>query len=210
MSFHFLTGFCITVFVASIIPGPSMLLALTHGMRYGAVHTMASALGNVAVTLVQALVSIVGLGTILLASESVFLVIKWAGAVYLVYMGWSVLTSSALYVGKTTGQEASCNIPSFKKRFFQAAAVTAGNPKAIVFFTAVFPQFITPGSGYLIQGSMLLMILALIAFACFMLYALGGEKIVAVFSGVRTGQWIKRVIGTSFIGAGIGLAFSRR
>ena len=62
-----------------MLPGPSMLLALTHGMQYGVKKTMASALGNVAVTLVQATVSIAGLGTVLIASEAVFHLIKWQG-----------------------------------------------------------------------------------------------------------------------------------
>ncbi|CCK81262.1 hypothetical protein [Desulfobacula toluolica] len=59
MSINFILLFSMTVFVASIIPGPSMLLALTHGMHYGARLTIASALGNVTVTLIQASVSIV-------------------------------------------------------------------------------------------------------------------------------------------------------
>ncbi len=210
MSLHFIIAFSVTVFVASIIPGPSMLLALTHGMQHGAKRTMASALGNVAVTMVQALVSIVGLGTILLASENVFLVIKWAGAAYLVYMGVSILMASDLGISADSAEDkVSTNIP-LRKLFFQSAMVTAGNPKAIIFFTAVFPQFIHPESGYLLQCSLLLAMMAVIAFVCFMLYALGGQKIVSIFSRASVGKWIKRVIGVSFIGAGIGLAASNR
>lgn len=210
MSLEFILAFTATVFIASIIPGPSMLLALTHGMQHGARRTMASALGNVAVTLVQALVSIVGLGAVLLASETVFQVIKWAGAAYLVYMGITMLMAPDL--GLSGAGEAGADdakVP-LRKLFFQAAVVTAGNPKAIVFFTAVFPQFIHPESGFLIQCTCLLSLMSLIAFVCFMLYALGGQKIVSLFSMARVGCWIKRVIGTSFIGAGIGLAASNR
>ncbi len=57
MSFNFILLFSMTVFVASIIPGPSMLLALTHGIQYGAKRTIASAVGNVTVTLIQASIS---------------------------------------------------------------------------------------------------------------------------------------------------------
>ncbi len=210
MSIHFLFLFSMTVFIASIIPGPSMLLALTHGMQFGARRTMASALGNVAVTMVQAFISIVGLGTVLLASETVFLVIKWAGAGYLIYMGITMLLSSGQgFEVQAADDSAPKSIP-LRKMFFQASMVTAGNPKAIVFFTAVFPQFINPGTGYALQCSILLSLMALIAFVCFMLYALGGQKIVSVFSMASVGRLIKRVIGTSFIGAGIGLAASHR
>ena len=87
MSFEFLLVYSVTVFVASIVPGPSMLLALTPGMKSGAKRTIASALGNVSVTLIQAAISIAGLGAILLASEGLFNVIKWAN--YIVYLNES-------------------------------------------------------------------------------------------------------------------------
>jgi len=61
-----------TVFIASILPGPNMLLALTHGMNYEAKRTLSSAMGNVTVILVRASISIARLGTISVASEAVF------------------------------------------------------------------------------------------------------------------------------------------
>ncbi len=210
MSPEFVFAFCITVFVASIIPGPSMLLALTHGMRYGVRRTMASALGNVLVTLIQALVSILGLGAVLLASETVFLMIKWAGAAYLVYMGISLLRSGDLVFGAQTPGEGAAHKMPLNKLFVQGVLVTAGNPKAIVFFTAVFPLFLHPGAGFMLQCTCLLSLLCTIAFACFMLYALGGQRIVGLFSRAGAGRWVRRIIGTSFIGAGIGLAAARR
>ena len=214
MSFEFILAFSATVFVASIIPGPSMLLALTHGMQHGMKKTTASALGNVLVTLVQALVSIVGLGAVLMASETVFLVIKWVGAAYLVYMGISILFSRGLLLpGQGTeglSNTSGAGETSLRRLFVQGAMVTAGNPKAIVFFTAVFPQFIHPGAGFALQCSCLLALLCAIAFVCFMLYAYGGQRIVRIFSRASAGRWIKRIIGASFIGAGIGLAAARR
>ncbi|MGL1930852.1 MAG: LysE family translocator [Desulfotalea sp.] len=209
MSFNFILIFSITVFVASVIPGPSMLLALTHGMHYGAKRTIASAMGNVTVTLLQASISIAGLGTILIASETTFQLIKWAGAAYLIYMGISMLYSS-----KMSPSASELNQPneliSLRKMFLQSAFVTAGNPKAIVFFTAVFPQFIAPNEAYLSQFCILISICAFIAFNCFMIYAIGGQKIVSIFSKATTGKYIQRVIGSTFIAAGIGLATSNK
>jgi threonine/homoserine/homoserine lactone efflux protein len=198
-----------TVFVASIIPGPSMLLALTHGMQYGAKRTMASAMGNVTVTLIQASVSIAGLGTILIASETTFQLIKWAGAAYLIYMGISMLCSSKMSLSPNESNHTNQS-NSLRRMYLQSAFVTAGNPKAIVFFTAVFPQFIDPNAAYLSQFCILLSICAFIAFNCFMIYAIGGQKIVSLFSKATVGKYIKRVIGGTFIGAGIGLAVSNK
>lgn len=209
MSIQFILIFAATVFIASIIPGPSMLLALTHGMQHGAKKSMASAMGNVSVTLVQALVSIAGLGTVLMASETVFLVIKYAGAAYLIYMGITLLR--APYMVDPSNRERSYTTTGLtKKMYLQAAFVTAGNPKAIVFFTAVFPQFIHPGAGFAFQSFVLLSITSFIAFVCFMLYAISGQKILSLFSKTGIARMVKNLIGTGFIVAGIGLAFSRR
>ena len=93
--------------------------------------------------------------------------------------------------------------------YLQAVFVTAGNPKAIVFFTAIFPQFIDPDF-YLIQSCLLLVICAFVAFACFMIYAIGGQEIVALLSKAMVGKYINRGIGVTFIGVGIGLVASNK
>ena len=209
MSFNFILLFCMTVFVASIIPGPSMLLALTHGMNFGVKRTIASALGNVTVTIIQASISIAGLGAVLMASENVFQVIKWAGAIYLIYMGVSLLRSSKTSLSPIELNH-SKNRSSFRKMYIQGALVTAGNPKAILFFTAIVPQFVDPDAAYLIQFYILLSICALIAFTCFMIYATAGSRIVSIFSSSAIGKYINRIIGGTFIGAGIGLAVSHK
>lgn len=208
MSWNFILLFSITVFVASIIPGPSMLLALTHGMHHGAKRAMASAMGNVTVTLIQASISIAGLGTILMASETVFQIIKWAGAAYLIYMGLSIIFSSKMSFSPKEFKQ-STQWTSLGRMYLQAAVVTAGNPKAIIFFTAVFPQFID-ATGYLSQFCLLMGICALIAFGCFMIYAVSGQKIVSLFKKNIVGKYVKRIIGGTFIGAGIGLAASHK
>ena len=209
MSLEFFLVYSITVFVATIVPGPSMLLALTHGMKYGAKRTIASALGNLSITLIQAAISIAGLGAILLASEDLFNIIKWIGAAYLVYIGLIIWRTPGMAVSESTGNHPFSTIP-LRNMFLQAAIVTAGNPKAIVFFTAVFPQFIDPKADYISQFSMLMGTVGIIAFSCFMLYAMGGQKIVTLFSKATIGKYINKLIGGTLIGAGIGLAASNR
>ena len=150
MSLNFTLLYMTTVFIASILPGPSMLLALTHGMQFGAKRTIASAMGNLTVTLIQAFISIAGLGTILIASEAAFQFIKFAGAAYLVYMGVAILLSPKMSIVPQNTKQFQKEV-SLHKMYLQAAFVTAGNPKAIVFFTAIFPQFINPNATYLPQ-----------------------------------------------------------
>lgn len=94
--------------------------------------------------------------------------------------------------------------------FLQGVFVTAGNPKAIVFFAAVFPQFIDPNSAYIPQFLTFMGTGGVIAFSCFMLYAIGGQKILALFLNTSVGKYINKTIGGTFIGAGIGLAVSNK
>lgn len=209
MSFEFLLIYSVTVFVASIVPGPSMLLALTHGMKYGAKRTIASALGNVSVTLLQAAISIAGLGAILIASEGLFNIIKWIGAAYLIYMGLCIWRSPNMTISERPSNHYPTKVP-LRKMYLQAAFVTAGNPKAIVFFTAVFPQFIDPNAAYIPQFSILMGTGGIIAFNCFMVYAIGGQKVVSLFSKATVGKYINKIIGGTFIGVGIGLATSNK
>lgn len=186
-----------------------MLLALTHGMQYGAKRTTASAMGNLTVTLMQASISIAGLGAVLIASENIFQIIKWGGAAYLIYMGISILRSPKISF-EPVPHNLSGSTKSLRKMYLQAALVTAGNPKAIIFFSAVYPQFIDLNTAYFSQLCILLGIGAFIAFSCFMIYAMGGQKIVSLFSDAAAARYLKRVIGGTFIGAGIGLAVSSK
>lgn len=209
MSLSFLMVFAITVFSVSIIPGPSMLLALSHGMQYGFSKTLISAAGNVGVTIVQAVISIAGLGAILASSELFFQLIKWAGAAYLIYIGINLLLSKRESLAVPDTERTTTRV-SNRKLFLQSALITAGNPKAIIFFTAVFPQFIDPNINFLLQSSTLISLCAVIAFICFMLYGMIGHKLVTLFAKDKIRQRINQLIGGGFISAGIGLASSNR
>lgn len=209
MSIEFWLAYTVTVFVASIIPGPSMLLALTHGIRFGTRRALASAFGNTAASLLQACFAIAGLGVVMTASQSVFLAIKYIGAAYLVYLGISLWRSPEMVVDPR-GEPGDTVTPVKGHRLFsQAFMVAAGNPKAIVFFTALFPQFIDPDHGGFIQYGLMIGTLAVIAFSCMMLYAAGGQRLAHMICASRFGRWFHRALGGCFVGAGIGLAVSR-
>ncbi|MDC7223568.1 MAG: LysE family translocator [Spirochaetales bacterium] len=207
MSIGYVTLFTFTVFVASLIPGPTMLLALNNGMQHGIRKSLVSALGNMLVTLLQAGLSVAGLGTILMASHRLFSLVKWAGAIYLLYLGIRFFFSQdnrPVIKGKEGDSEKGYP----HKLFLQAILVTAANPKALLFFTAVFPQFINREGAFLLQSLILLGIVCLVAFLCFMIYAIGGERFHTLLSQPRLMPYLKKIFGLSFIGAGIGLAVS--
>lgn len=136
MSFEFWGVYILTVFLASIIPGPSMILALTHGVKYGAHKAMATALGNSVASFLQAVVSIAGLGALLAASETGFMVVKYAGAAYLIWLGICVIMAGEFNFDDRESDR--IEVPSSKKLFLQGFWVAAGNPKAIVFLAPFF------------------------------------------------------------------------
>jgi threonine/homoserine/homoserine lactone efflux protein len=79
--------YVLTVFVASIIPGPSMILALTHGIMHGTKLSLYTAFGNSIASMIQASIAITGIGIILTTSTTLFMIIKYIGALYLIYLG---------------------------------------------------------------------------------------------------------------------------
>ncbi|BFR49746.1 LysE family translocator [Nitratidesulfovibrio sp. HK-II] len=229
ISWNFLIVYTLTVLVATITPGPSMLLALTHGVRYGVRRALASALGNTVASVLQALVAVAGLGVVLAASEDLFRVVRYAGAAYLVYVGVCMLRAPAIPLNAAAAAsgvmdgEADAGAPGVpgvpasdadggpgaRKLFAQAFFVAAGNPKAIVFFTALFPQFLAPGDT-LARSALLVADLAVIAFLGMMLYAVAGSRIAALLATTRAARWYNRTVGVAFIGSGAGLALSDR
>ncbi|WP_319777956.1 LysE family translocator [Maridesulfovibrio sp.] len=208
MSIEFWSVYIMTVFLASIIPGPSMILALSHGIKFGAKRAIYTALGNSVASFLQAVVSIAGLGALLAASETAFMVVKYAGAAYLLWLGIVVLLS-----GEFSFEDESADAfknTSNKKLFFQGFWVAAGNPKAIVFFSALFPQFISSGQASVEHFAVLLILLTAIAFGCMMIYACGGEKVKEIIKGTAVCRYINKVLGITFVGLGVSLACSRR
>jgi threonine/homoserine/homoserine lactone efflux protein len=209
VSFEFWILYVMTVLIASLVPGPSMLLALSHGTKFGAKRTIATALGNTTASFLQAVVAIVGLGAILTASGTIFQIIKWLGAAYLIYIGVKTWRTPDIQLRPDTEHrhETSWSSP---KMFGQAFFVAIGNPKAIIFFTALFPQFINQKGQQLPQFLVMAVTLALIAFVSFMIYAVGGHQIGALLKQANARKLFNRLISCTFIGVGLSLASSER
>jgi len=134
--------------VVLAIPGPTILLVLSYSISQGRGATLPLVAGvalgdSVAITL-----SLIGLGTLLAASAWLFTIIKWMGGLYLIYLGFRLLREAGRPMALEPG--ASRESPP-RKLFANAFIVTALNPKSIVFFIALLPQFISPAHPALAQ-----------------------------------------------------------
>ncbi|MGD9808379.1 MAG: LysE family translocator [Deferribacterales bacterium] len=203
MSFELWLVYFTTVFIASIIPGPSMILALTHGMQFGVRKAAISSFGVIISTMIQAGISIAGLGAILLASEFLFIVIKITGAVYLTYLGIVMLVSNSSFY---TDFRTDTFSPTSKKLLGQGFIVSIFNPKAVIFFTAFFPQFIGASGSSAVGYFELMATLAAVHFSCSMIYAYAGKKVISFFT--HSSKVITKLIGVFFVVTGLSIMFN--
>jgi threonine/homoserine/homoserine lactone efflux protein len=163
--------FLLYIFVASLTiasPGPGVILTITNSIKYGFKY---SVLGVFGIALGMLFISILagsGLGALLLASPYLFTAIKYLGAFYLAYLAWRLWYSKEVSLDS---DKLSREGLSPKGRFKQAFILTLSNPKAIVFFTALFPQFIDAHSSYLDQFLFLSITFCLLIVIIHLVYA---------------------------------------
>jgi homoserine/homoserine lactone efflux protein len=206
---HFITYFLI-VFIATISPGPSMLLALNHGVNHGIGKSIFSGAGNVLGNLLMALASITGLGIVLATSGMVFNCIKWLGILYLAVLGLMMILRP---VSDDSSVKYDSNRPNSRKGsrlFLDGFVIAIGNPKGILFFTALFPQFIYVKNSSAINFLIIFITLAIVAFGCYMLYAVSGVKLNRLLRLKSFRKAFNRVIGSFLIGSGMMMAFSKK
>ncbi len=188
-----------------------MLLAINHGVNYGLGKTVYSCLGNLFGNLLLAFISIIGLGAILIASSLVFNIIKWVGIIYLIFIGLKLIISqrSDLEIIKNPAQLKKDNKSKYRL-FLEGFMIAIGNPKGILFFTALFPQFIDMNSSSVSTFLVVFMTLAFIAFVCYMLYAILGENINSLLQVHSFRKKFDQVTGLFFICTGTSLIFTKK
>ncbi len=136
MTFEIWLLYCLTVLAFMSTPGPSHLLMLSNSLGNGFNKSTATAAGDLSANFLQMIAASLGLATILSSSQEVFIVVKWAGVAYLAYLGLRLLfvQQSNLVTG---------NHRSLSSLYWQGFITSAANPKAVIFFASLFPQFIS-------------------------------------------------------------------
>lgn len=195
------------VFIATATPGPAVLFATTNSLLYGWRKTVFAALGNIFGLFILGLIAITGLGAILKTSAVIYSAVKLLGAAYLIYLGIKLLFNRDDKVNGTTSKPVTTNI-STHRLFLQAFGIAVTNPKAIVFLTALFPQFINTNSSLLPQFSVLILTLMSSSFFFLVLYSIIACKAKGWLSNPGRNRMVNKASGSLFIGFGILLASS--
>ena len=130
------------VAVLVLSPGPTMLMCMTTALNEGKSNALAAAVGSISAVLGIMTLSALGLGALLAASELAFTVVKVIGAIYLIWLGIKTFCNNAEAVDiKGAAEDTSRRLRS---HYVRGLLVGSSNPKAILFFTAFFPQFLNP------------------------------------------------------------------
>lgn len=131
-----------TVLLFMSTPGPSHLLMISVSMTNGFQRSLATAAGDLSANALQILLAGLGLAAVIAGSRYGFLVIKWLGVAYLAWMGLRMIIHSF----RTGGETRPLPVASLRNLWLRGFLTSAANPKAVVFFAALFPQFLNPES----------------------------------------------------------------
>ncbi|MCF2906404.1 LysE family translocator [Octadecabacter sp. CECT 8868] len=193
--------------VLLIIPGPTIVLVLTYALTQGRRVAVASAAGVALGDFIAMTTSLVGLGALVLASATLFSVLKWVGAVYLIWMGIGMIRSAG---GATLGKIEDAPQLSAGAVFRNATVVTALNPKPIVFFIAFVPQFIRPEAALLPQFSILIATFVGLAALNVVIYAVLADRLRSTIRKPNVLGWMTRIGGSVLIAMGVLTATLRK
>ncbi len=190
-----------------MIPGPTVLLVLSYALSKGRSVALASATGVALGDLVAMTASLAGLGALVMASATLFTMLKWVGAAYLVWLGVKLLRSapSGGLDTITTGRDVTA-----RGVFGHAAAVTALNPKSIAFFIAFVPQFLSPGQPLAPQFAILIATFVGLAALNVLAYALLADRLRRNIGRPSVVTGLTRIGGVALIGMGLATAILRR
>lgn len=188
-----------------LIPGPTVLLVLSYALSKGRTVAVASAAGVALGDLVAMTLSLAGLGAVVLASATVFTLLKWLGAAYLIWLGVKLMRSAP---SKGLAPQAA----DIKARsvFGHATMVTALNPKSIAFFIAFVPQFLRPEAPLLPQFAILIATFVTLAALNALAYALLADRLRHVIAKPSILTWLTRAGGATLVGMGVLTATLRR
>jgi len=200
--------YCVTVLLLSITPGPDTAYIVGRSLAQGRMAGLMSALGISAGCCVHSLAASLGLTALLAASANAFLIVKWAGAIYLTYLGLRML-----FVARRTPSVARAASPqgegrSARRLFVEGFLTDVLNPKMALFFLAFFPQFVASSASHRTAGFLILsaVFVSLMTVLNCLTAWLAASLVRQVHAAPALRAWLERVVGVAFVGMGVRLA----
>ena len=207
MSFATWITFFVAACIIAVSPGSGAMLSMSHGLSYGVRRASATILGLQTGLLLVFFIAGAGVGSLLLASEVAFNVVKTVGALYLIYLGLSQWRAK---VSISEQKQAEVEVPAAKKRFLTGFLTNATNPKGIIFMVAVLPQFITHEAPLLPQLLILAVTMCCIDLVVMHSYAFLASSMQRFFRDAGAVKKQNRVFGGLLMAVGAALFFVKR
>ncbi|MEV0250416.1 LysE family translocator [Nocardia sp. NPDC050712] len=200
-----LLAFSVAAFVIIVVPGPGVLFAIGRALALGRRAALLSVLGHAVGVFVSLLLVAVGLGTILTASALALTIVKFAGALYLIYLGIQAIRDR-----KSLRAALQVRTEQDTRVIRQGIIVGLTNPKAVIFFSAVLPHFIDPAAGsYVVQLLILGCVFLAIAVVSDSAWALGAAAARGWFArSPRRLEAVGATGGAMIVGLGASVALS--
>jgi threonine/homoserine/homoserine lactone efflux protein len=198
MSFETWLAFAAASSVLLVIPGPTVLLVVSYALGQGWRTALPMSVGVALGDFTAMTLSMLGLGALLATSATLFTVLKWVGAAYLVYLGIKLWRA-----GGTLDAAPRTDAVSAAKMLGHAWLVTALNPKSITFFVAFLPAFLDPKADFLTQMLVFETTFLVLAFANAFGYALVASRARRLASDPRALGIVNKVGGGLLVGAGV-------
>ncbi|SFD65603.1 LysE family translocator [Pseudoalteromonas denitrificans] len=189
-------AFCSIAIIAAAIPGPAVLLIITHSLQFGALGSVFTIIGNVSGLLILSACSVLGLTALVKVSATGFIVIKIIGALYLLYLGIKLWRNGVKVSNSGINKTEKFNP---KRLYSQGLFISLTNPKSIIFTSALFPQFIIISEPLLSQFIILVITLMMSSFMCLISYSVLSNKIKIYALGKEVGSKIGKIFGATFI-----------
>ncbi len=195
-----------------LTPGPTMLMSMTNAIAHGAPKAMASASGSITAALGMILLSSLGLGAVLAASDTAFWILKLVGGAYLIYLGVKTFRSpvSSFDMPATSDLGGASSGMSMRKLYLQGLLVGGSNPKALLFFAAFFPQFVDASQAWAPQFAILALTFVAFEFTTLSLCTLFAARIAPWLRQAGRARVFNRVSGSLFAAMGCLLLAARK
>lgn len=200
MNFELWLLYVVTDTLMCFSPGPAVLFVIAQGLRWGGRHSLWANGGILAANTIYFGLSATGLGVVLVTSKNLFTAVQWAGAAFLIWLG---LRSFFGHAGIQRIRAAGGAAVSGPKLFMQAFALQATNPKALLFFTALLPQFLDVSRPLLPQVLIVAVTGNVIELFVLAFYGYGAGRLAAVALRPEVATWVDRGAGSFLMLAGV-------
>lgn len=211
MAFHIWLTFAATYLIMTLSPGPNVLLVIRNSLKYGSPSAFVTIFGNLTSQLMIVLLVAWGVGATIAALPQFFLLMKLAGAAYLIFLGLKQIHGTRQSKSSVNNEAPPDAAPMSKIRVFREAfLISSSNPKTLIFLSAFMPQFIDQKNPLAGQFAMMYLTIAVTVICVHIFYSVSVNQLKHKIKHTRFMNSVKYLGGSIFVLLGLKLLTSER